>query len=401
MRAPRHAALVAGLVLCVEALGPALVATAAVESAGRWPLHEGPLDFAIYFHSATALASGRSPLTPGAFDPPTFSLLLAPLVPLGLPAAYAIFTLVSLGIAVSGLWLCAGRARLHPTPLLVAAGIVWYPVVQGLVLGKSVPLVLGLLLIVLFLLSRDRLAGAGLLSGLLWMKPDMTVPILLAVSLGITVWLPSPRRFLLPFAAASAAFFAVEATSFVPWIHAVLAAAQTVVSQPYQVSLTAALQLVQAGAPLAHLRWVLMTLKVLVAACAAAALAASFRRLPPRRPGWASLAGWERLWWTAGIVATTWMIVAPYTQLYDEALVLPVILAAARHGIGRGRGRTEATFLLLLAVPLLTAVTPAARYLLPVANMALLAWAWQQLTPRGTVRAEIPGIRGTAGSLTS
>lgn len=400
MRGPRRLPLFAVLVLCMEALGLALVVAGVLESAGRWPVHEGPLDFAIYYHSATALAGGRSPLTPGVVDPPSFSLLLEPLTPLGLTAAYAIFTLVSVAVAAAGLWLCAARSGLRPAAVLVAAGLLWYPLLQGLVLGKSVPLVLGLLLTALFLVSRDRLAWAGLVGGLLWMKPDMTLPILLAMAAAITLWFPAPQRFLLPFAGATAGFFAVQAGSFLPWIHTLMTAAQTTVSQPYQVSLTAALQLVGSGDPSAHLRSLLMVLKVLVTAGAALALAGYLRRLH-RRSGWAALASWERLWWTAGIVATTWMIAAPYTQLYDEVLVLPVVLVAARKGAGPGHDLGRAAFLLLASLPLLTALTPAARYLMPLANVALMAWAWQRLPGPEAAPAELLRGRERAGLLTS
>ena len=402
MRLSGRPSLHAAFALCVEVLGLVLIVAAAVESGGRWPLHQGPLDFAIYYHSAGALAAGGSPFTQGALDPPTFSLILQPLTPFGLPTAYAIFTVASAAVMAIGLWLGATRLGLRgPAVVVAVAGLLWYPVLHGLVLGQPVPIVVGLLLVVLFLVSTERLAWGGLLASLLWIKPDMTTPVIIVMALAIGVFLSRSWRFIVPFVGGSAAFFAVQASRFVPWLHLLATSTQTTVSRPSQISITAAVGLLQNSAAAGQLQWMLTATKVLVLACAVVGLLGLFVWLLPRTAGWLRLPGWERLWWSAGITATVWMIASPYTQLYDEAFVLPLILVAVRHDAAQVRTLAQSAIVLLAALPLLTVLAAPATFLIPVANLALLAWTWQELATVDAQPAEARRASGKVRALTS
>jgi hypothetical protein len=174
------------------------------------------VDFVCYFSAARLLASGQSPYDLasqtevqralgwqrtangfGVYDclpyfyPPWFALACVPLLPLGYPAAKAVFFFLNIELAFLTGYLLRDKARGVPR---------WFPqvllsllcfTVVSVLLGQTALLILFLVVLAWKFLDggRDRAAGAVL--ALLTIKPQLTV-ILLA---GALLWAIRQRRW--------------------------------------------------------------------------------------------------------------------------------------------------------------------------------------------------------------
>lgn len=180
----------------------------AVYDLGRWtvlfvlsPIH---LDFRIFYVAAQAglqqgwssiydvgvlraLSTGFPPAerfvdSRSAFiSPPAFAWILTPLTAMPLPAAYLVWTLVSLGALVLAWYLVAPYRGLAKASLLLLALAVW-PVMESFYWGQPSLEVLGLVAVAWSLTQRGRPVAAGLALALaVALKPNIVVVLPLAL----------------------------------------------------------------------------------------------------------------------------------------------------------------------------------------------------------------------------
>jgi hypothetical protein len=175
---------------------------------GRWavlftlsPIH---LDFRIFYVAAQAglqqgwssmydvgvlraLSTGFPPAerfvdSRSAFiSPPAFAWILTPLTAMPLPAAYLVWTLVSLGALVLAWYLVAPYRGLAKASLLLLALAVW-PVMESFYWGQPSLEVLGLVAVAWSLNQRGRPAAGGVALALaVALKPNIIVLVPLAL----------------------------------------------------------------------------------------------------------------------------------------------------------------------------------------------------------------------------
>lgn len=180
----------------------------AVYDLGRWtvlfalsPIH---LDFRIFYVAAQAglqhgwssiydvgvlrsLSTGFPPAerfvdSRSAFiSPPAFAWILSPLTAMPLPAAYLVWTLVSLGALVLAWYLVAPYRGLAKASLLLLALAVW-PVMESFYWGQPSLEVLGLVAVAWSLNQRGRPVAAGVALALaVALKPNIVVLVPLAL----------------------------------------------------------------------------------------------------------------------------------------------------------------------------------------------------------------------------
>jgi Glycosyltransferase family 87 len=180
----------------------------AVYDLGRWtvlfvlnPIH---LDFRIFYVAAQAglqqgwstiydvgvlraLSTGFPPAerfvdSRSAFiSPPAFAWILTPLTAMPLPAAYLVWTLVSLGALVLAWYLVAPYRGLAKASLLLLALAVW-PVMESFYWGQPSLEVLGLVAVAWSLNQRGRPVAAGVALALaVALKPNIIVLVPLAL----------------------------------------------------------------------------------------------------------------------------------------------------------------------------------------------------------------------------
>jgi glycosyl transferase family 87 len=135
------------------------------------------------------LAAGFGPaavITPdhNNVTPPILAWLMAPLTLFPLPAAYLIWTLVSLAALIAAWWLvCPGEGLARVTLLMIAVAL--YPVHYTFWLGQSGTLTILGAALTWWLLVRERWAAAGAVLALaMFLKPQLLL--LLPVALLLT-----------------------------------------------------------------------------------------------------------------------------------------------------------------------------------------------------------------------
>jgi len=176
--------------------------------AGRWIVERRGDPYSAEMTLSLQMESYGRPARDGedprAFVYPLYVLLLvAPLIPLPLPWAQAVwFTVLEGGLIfgiVGSVWLTGWHLSLRRTLLFVLGGFLLYPLSWALILGQVSILIFALMLGALLFLQAGREVGAGICLALATSKPQMTflaVPALLLWGLGQRRY-----RFLLSFTA--------------------------------------------------------------------------------------------------------------------------------------------------------------------------------------------------------
>lgn len=178
----------------------------ALTAKGKWHTLYDMAAFAGAYDSATGL---RSIVGGPVFRyPPSTALVLAPLSLVGLSTALAVWTaLAPVGLLVS-LKLLGARLRLF-FPILLSA-----PAVIAVYLGQNSILMLAILSAAAFFVRKGRSLPAGICLGLLALKPQLVVGILLWLLVGGR----ERRRELAAFSATVATLLSVSlVTAFPAW----------------------------------------------------------------------------------------------------------------------------------------------------------------------------------------
>src|SRR5712692_2564300 len=114
-------------------------------------------------------------------NPPVFAWIIAPLTALPLPAAYLVWTVVSLAALVLAWYLVAPYSGLARKSLLLLALTVW-PVYESFYWGQPSLEVLALVAVAWWLSTRDRPVAAGIALALaVAIKPNIVVLVPLAL----------------------------------------------------------------------------------------------------------------------------------------------------------------------------------------------------------------------------
>ena len=135
---------------------------------------------------SSSFPAGQNYINPALpfINPPVFAWLIAPLTALPLPAAYAIWSAVSLAALVWAWYIAAPYSGLRKIALLLAALAIW-PVLDAFYFGQPTLVMVGLLATTWWLCSKDRPLAAGATLALATaLKPHtvVLVPVALAIS---------------------------------------------------------------------------------------------------------------------------------------------------------------------------------------------------------------------------
>jgi hypothetical protein len=121
--------------------------------------------------------------------PPLLAWLTVPLVPLLLPSAYLVWTLISLAALIVAWWLVSPGEGLARITLLLVALAIW-PVHYAFWLGQTVIPVIALLALTWWLLEREMWAAAGAVLALTLLIKPQSALLLPAALLASGRWKP-------------------------------------------------------------------------------------------------------------------------------------------------------------------------------------------------------------------
>src|SRR5207245_3717578 len=196
----------------------------------------------------------------------------------------------------------------------------------GFLSGHFDALLLAGLVLSLHLAIRHRPAAAGALGALVWVKPDLTWPVVPLLALALWPDVRAALRLLTGFAAASAGLLLLQlatTASLLPawWHHLTLFAGRVDRVQPDLAGLPSLLRALPGGAGggLTGGRTLALVAAGLALATAIAlrsARAAARRAAPEPR----------HLVAPASLPPAPWLLVAPYAHPNDDLLLLPVVL---------------------------------------------------------------------------
>jgi len=388
------------VLLAVECVLLAVLIWGIAASRGGWPTTRGPADFSHVYYGAQSILRGQSPFTPGNFDPPTLSLLMVPLAFLPFTVAYLVFLAVSVGILGGALKLWYSRwgaLSAGATVLASALAILWFPVLHGLSLGQPLALVLAALLACFALLHERRMGLAGAALAVLWIKPDVTILPIAVLLLLIRVQGLRWKAFHAWFAIATAAFFAVQAWNLLPWLRVLSSSSATIIDEKTQVSVWGVLSFVAPMLGQAGIATLLIKCAATLGVLAVAAVL--FRCVLSRSDAWQAMSAVARTVWGTELFLAAWLLITPYAHLYDEVLVLPLLLLiVGPHGEGLALMRVRVLLLVSILVPGVEVTLALPFSLLPIVNLGLLLMA---VTPPMPAAAGSQAVRTSCLNLGS
>ena len=137
--------------------------------------------------SATGATSGARIVLPAPY-PPLFFLLLAPLAALGPVVSFSLWTLLNLGLVIGVVWSLSRRfsaPRLQVTATTLAF---FFPVFHTLLLGQTAILLLVAFYCAYRSLERGQDLRAGLWAGVLLLKPQYALALLVVLFLKRRWW---------------------------------------------------------------------------------------------------------------------------------------------------------------------------------------------------------------------
>lgn len=362
------------LLLAAECIFLAVLVVGIIATRGGWPTARGPVDFSHVYYGAQALLRGGSPFTPGNFDPPTLSLLVVPLALLPFAIAYLLFVGLSVGILAGALKLWYSRWTGLPAGAKVIGGvltILWFPVLHGLSLGQPLPLVLAALLACFALLHERRVGLAGATLAILWIKPDLTIVPILVLLILLRMQGLDWKKFSAWFAIATVAFFAVQASNLVPWLQVLTKSSVAIIGEQTQVSVWGVLSFYLPTLGQAGMATLLIKGTAVIVVLAGAGVL--FRCVVSQSNAWRALSAVEQTVWGTEFFIAAWLLITPYAHLYDEVVVVPLLLLiVGPRGEGLVLLRVRTLVLIGILVSGFEVVLALPFSLLPIVNLGLL-----------------------------
>ncbi len=362
-------------------------------------------DFRVFYAAATMLTRARSPYSAGALRAteqlvwhyghlqanldlyaylPVTATLLEPLTKLPFWVAYTLYTMVGFGVAGLVISLVARDLGWRHDRILVATVLTSWVALLGALSGNLDLLLLASIGGGMLLSWRGHPFFAGLVLGVIWVKPDVAWPA--AVFLILALW--PQRGLLLRFAAGfsltSLVFLLVGLARMGAWWAAVVRFGHTIAGGQYDL---AGLPSLAAAAPRS---WGLHpgllqpgTLAVLGLGLVAM-LALALWMLTS--PDWSRLTLVGRITWAVALGMGVWLVVTPYAHTNDDLLLVFLLMLT----VGRDARRVHGLglWLSLAVVTMLLLVWPAGLVPWEVALLALLATSaalcWHRPDPRLT-----------------
>ncbi len=362
-------------------------------------------DFRVFYAAATMLARGRSPYSAGALRAaeqvvwhyghlqanldlyaylPVTATVLEPLTKVPFWVAYTLYTLVGLGVASLVVSLVARDLGWRHDRILVAAVMSSWVGLLGALSGNVDFVLLASIGGGMLLSWRGQPLAAGLVLGVIWVKPDVAWPA--AVFLALALW---PQRglvlrFAAGFASTSTVCLLVGVGRMGEWWAAVVEFGHTIAGGQYDL---AGLPSLAAAAPRS---WGLSpgllqpsTLAVLALGLLAMLGLAVWMLTSP---DWSRVTVVGRVTWAVALGMGVWLVVTPYAHTNDDLLLVFLLMLT----VGRDAHRVHGLglWLSLAVVTLLLLVWPSGVVPWGVALMVLLvtaAWLWRHRTdPRLT-----------------
>ncbi len=358
-------------------------------------------DFRVFYAAAKLLAAGRNPYQPGALQhmeqaaelyrldrlQPTFdtfaylpvtALLLVPLTGLGFWPAYALFTatgLVALALVAGLLGRDLGWRRLGGLELGVVAS--WI-VVLGLTSGQFDALMFAAVGGAMLLAWHERPLPAGLVMGLVWVKPDLLWPAPVLLFLVLLGQRTQAWRFAAGFAATSAVCLSLYPELISSWWTEVLSFGASVARQ--QPDLAGLPSLAGAAPASWGLQTGLLAPGALALGCLALVSIGVFSIWMMTSTDWARVSQVGRISWGVGLPLAIWLAATPYAHPNDDVLLLPLFMltvgrdARRIHGQGLGLALIVVIWLLLIWP---SGVVPWTVGLGALALLSLGLWHWR------------------------
>lgn len=321
---------------------------------------------------------GRPPaLSTFAYLPVT-AALLEPLSKLPFWASYLVFTGFGVAMVALTVTLLArdlGWTRVAP---LVAASLVSWIALIGFGAGQLDAVMFAVMAGSMLLAWHDRPLLAGLVLGLIWVKPDLLWPTPIFVFLAL--W-ERPRRagwFALGFAIVSGLCLSVSPGLLPQWWHTLRAFAAGVgVLQPDLAGLPGLLGAAPKSLGLGTGLLAPASLVVIGVALVGMGVFAAWMMLSA---DWHRVSPVGRIAWGVGLPVGIWLLATPYVHSSDDLMLLPLFMltvgrdARRVHGLGLGLALLALVWFLLVWP---AEVIPWPLGLLVLAGLAVGLWHWR------------------------
>ncbi len=321
-------------------------------------------------------------------NPPLAALLLVPLAALPFWWSYVLFTAIGLAAFAVALAVLARDLGWRRWWVCLWAAVLAWVGLLGFTAGQFDALLTATVLGAMVLSWHGRPGSAGLLLGLLWLKPDLVWPVPIVLFLALLPERRAAVRMAAGCALSVGGLLALQLTltpGLLPqWWAALGTFARTVGHvQPDLAGLPEMLRVLPVGWGLGTGLTSPGTLLLVATGLLAMTVFAAWLR---RGEDWAQVTRVGRIAWGVTLPLGLWLLVTPYSHPNDDLLLLPLLLLT----IGRDARRVHGTGLVGSVVALLVLagfwplrVFPLA--LLPVAVVMAAALLWVRRTdPRLT-----------------
>lgn len=314
-------------------------------------------DFRVLYAAAQALAAGKDPYSSHVLlrflqraDPypyqqpainyfaylPITAVVLEPLALLPFWVAFAVFT--ALGAAAAGVvmvFLLRDLGWSHDRSAAVVALISWISV-QGFLYGQVDALLLAVVGGAMLLAWHNRPLAAGLVLGVLWLKPDLLWPA--PIFLALALW-PDRQRilwFATGFAAVSMVALLASPGLLAPWGHALVRFSTGIGTTQPELS---GLPSLQQAAPAAWgMTGRLLTPGTLAVVSLALLGMAGFGWWLVASSSWDGVTEVGRVSWAVSVPVGIWLAATPYAHSNDDLLMLPLLVLVLGRDVRRLHG---------------------------------------------------------------
>ncbi|MHB8393666.1 MAG: glycosyltransferase family 87 protein [Candidatus Dormibacteria bacterium] len=330
-------------------------------------------DFRVFYSAARMLAQGRNPYQLGPLQAveqavahypslqpaldrfpylPITAAILEPLTKLPFWVAYSVFTGLGVALLLFTLALLARDLGWSRTFVLGLAVLVSWIALLGFTAGQFDALMFAVLAGAMLLAWHDRPLLAGLVLGLIWVKPDLLWPAPIFMFLAL---FERPRKavwFAGGWLLTSALCLSVSPHLLNSWEHALHSFARGVGG--LQPDLAGLPGLLGAAPRELHLGTGVLAPGSLVVMAAAVLAMGIFGAWMMLSPDWHRVSPVGRISWGVGLPLAIWLAATPYAHPNDDLLLLPLFMltvgrnARRVHGLGLGLAILVILWILLI-----------------------------------------------------
>ncbi len=314
-------------------------------------------DYRVFYAAAKLLSSGQNPYPAAALNAaeqsvehyhmlqpaldsfaylPITATLLEPLTKLPFWASYLVFTALGVSAAVTVITFLAKDLEWSYGGVLVAGTLISWVTLLGFTSGQFDALLLAVLIGSMLLAWRDRPLFAGMLMGLVWMKPDLLWPAPLFLFLALWPSRRSAARFAAGFSLTTVACLFTNHELLPAWLTAVRNFSHSIgTTQPDLAGLPA---LAQAAPSSWHLSTGLLSPGSLIVILASLLAMGIFAVWMIRSSEWSRLTPVNRIAWGVALPMGLWLVATPYSHTNDDLLLLPLLMLTLGRDLRRVNG---------------------------------------------------------------